>query len=64
MGVYSGTTAAPYGVAPDLFYSFPVTCQGGNYTVVPGLDLPSYVKDAMKVSEKELIEEKAEAGIA
>lgn len=64
MAVYTGTSNAPYGVASDLFYSLPVTCKDGNWSVVTGLEIPPYVKEAMKVTEKELLEEKSEAGIA
>jgi malate dehydrogenase len=50
-----------YGVAKDIVFSFPVTCRGGKYSIVQGLTLHSRVKEAIKVTEKELLEEKEEA---
>jgi malate dehydrogenase len=49
----------PYGVAPGVIYSFPSTCQGGEWTIVRGLDLDAFTSERMKASEAELFEERA-----
>jgi malate dehydrogenase len=62
MGVYIDKPI--YGVATDLIYSLPVTCEsGGRYKVVDGLTIPDQIKQGLKLTEKELIEEKGEAGL-
>jgi len=55
MGVISN---GEYGITKDIVYSFPVTCQGGNYKIVEGLDISNFAKDQMKKTEKELLDEK------
>lgn len=54
MGIASGA----YGVSEGLIYSYPVTVKGGRATVVEGLDLNPRVKERMKRSEAELLEER------
>jgi len=57
MGVYSDSTH--YGIARDLIYSFPVTCQkGGKYTIVPNLPRSQYAIDMCKITEAELLDER------
>lgn len=53
----------PYGIADGIFYSFPVVCEkGGKWTIVPDMDVsPAPVQERLKVSEKELLEERAVA---
>ncbi len=41
-----------------LVYSFPVTCQAGNYQIVPGLEVTDFGKERMKVTEQELLGER------
>ena len=48
-----------YGVAKDIIYSFPVTISGGEVSVVEGLENNDFIKERMKVSEKELLEERS-----
>ena len=48
-----------YGVSKDIVYSFPVEVQGGNVTVVKGLDNSPFIQEKMKASEQELLEERA-----
>jgi len=48
-----------YGVSEGIVFSFPVTCKAGEYEIVPGLELDDLSKTRLKVSEKELLEEKA-----
>ena len=52
-----------YDIAKGIFYSVPCTCKDGQYTVVNTYKVNDAVKALMKASEKELLEEKAEAGI-
>ncbi len=55
MGIHSDGS---YGVAEGLIYSFPVTCAGGEYTIVQGLEVNSFSQDLMDKSEAELSEER------
>ncbi len=47
-----------YGVREGVFYSFPVTCTGGAYAVVQGLDIDAFRRQKMQATEKELFEER------
>ncbi len=49
-----------YGIAEGLMYSFPVTCQGGKYEIVQGLEISDFSRERMKATEQELIEEREE----
>lgn len=42
-------------------YSFPVTCSGGKWSIVPGLALDDFAKSKLKATEEELVEEKTVA---
>ncbi len=55
MGIVSN---GEYGIAEGLMYSFPVTCSGGSYKVVEGLELNDFSKKMIKVAEGELLEER------
>lgn len=59
MAVYSDGSA--YGIEKGIFYSFPCTTADGEYTIVTDYKVTDDVKALMKASEKELLEEKAEA---
>jgi malate dehydrogenase len=48
-----------YGVSEGIVFSFPVTCQGGEYEIVRGLELDDLSKVRLKASENELLEEKS-----
>ena len=48
-----------YGVASDIVYSFPVTVANGHVSVVEGLEITGPVRDRMRASETELLEERA-----
>lgn len=49
----------PYGIDQDLYYSFPCRSKGnGDWEFVTGLENENWVKEKMKLSEKELIEER------
>jgi len=50
----------PYGIDQDIIYSFPVTCNGGNWNIVK-LPVSTKSMQRMKATEKELLEEKQTA---
>jgi malate dehydrogenase len=47
-----------YGVDEGLISSFPVTCSGGSYKVVPGLDISDFSRQHIQVTVNELKEER------
>ncbi len=47
-----------YGIEEGLVYSFPVTVQNGEYSIVQGLDVNEFSSERMKATENELIEER------
>ncbi|MFC1339549.1 MAG: malate dehydrogenase, partial [gamma proteobacterium symbiont of Phacoides pectinatus] len=51
-----------YGVAEGIVFSFPVTCAGGEYRIVQGLDLDALSCSRLKKSEQELLGERAVVG--
>ena len=55
MGVYSDGS---YGVAQGLIYSFPVTCQGGDWSIVQGVEVNGFSQEKMEATEAELAEER------
>jgi len=55
MGVYSDGS---YGIAKGLIYSFPVTCQGGDWKIVQGLNINDFSRGKMQATEAELVEER------
>lgn len=48
-----------YGIAEGIIYSFPVKTHNGEITVIPDLENSDFIKARMKLSEEELLEEKA-----
>ncbi|XP_011650641.1 malate dehydrogenase, cytoplasmic isoform X2 [Cucumis sativus] len=56
MGVYSDGS---YGIERGLIYSFPVTCEKGEWSIVQGLKIDEFSRAKMDATAKELIEEKA-----
>ncbi len=48
-----------YGIEPGVVYSFPVSCQGGDYQVVQGLDVDEFSRQRMDATDRELREERA-----
>jgi len=60
MGIMSDGN--PYKVADGINYSFPVKCKGNfEYEVVGGLAIDEFSQGKMDATQKELLEEKAEA---
>lgn len=55
MGVYSDGS---YGVAEGLIYSFPVTCSGGDWSIVQGVEINAFSREKMDATETELTEER------
>ena len=55
MGVISDGS---YGIADGLIYSFPCTCDNGDWAIVEGLDINDFSRSKMIATEKELIEER------
>lgn len=55
MGVYSDGS---YGVAEGLIYSFPVTCSGGDWSIVQGVEINAFSQEKMDATEIELTEER------
>ncbi len=47
-----------YGIAKGIIYSFPVRIKAGRVEVVQGLDNNDYIKERMKLTEQELLEER------
>ena len=55
MGVYSDGS---YGIAEGLIYSFPVTCSGGDWSIVQGVEVNAFSQEKMATTETELAEER------
>jgi len=55
MAVYSDGS---YGIAKDIVFSFPVTCKGGSWTIVPNIPWSEATKLLIRKTEAELLEEK------
>ncbi|MFW6092607.1 MAG: malate dehydrogenase [Pseudomonadota bacterium] len=55
MGVYSDGS---YGIEAGLIYSFPVTCAGGDWKIVQGLEVNDFSREKMQATEQELVEER------
>ena len=55
MGVYSDGS---YGVEEGLIYSFPCTCENGDWKIVQGLTIDDFSQQKMLATEQELKEER------
>jgi malate dehydrogenase len=47
-----------YGIPAGVIYSFPVTCQGGDYRIVQGLTIDEFSRGRMQATHTELCEER------
>ncbi len=47
-----------YGIEEGIVYSYPVTCEGGDYTIVQGMDINDFSRERMDATETELREER------
>ncbi len=48
-----------YGISKGIIYSFPVKCKNGSYSIVQNLEIDDFSRESMKITETELLEEKA-----
>lgn len=48
-----------YGIAEGVYFSYPVTCHDGQYSIVQGLEINEYSREKMEATEAELREERA-----
>ncbi|MBK7590055.1 MAG: malate dehydrogenase [Betaproteobacteria bacterium] len=48
-----------YGIPEDVMYGVPVTCAGGEYTRIAGLEIDAFSRERMNATLKELEEERA-----
>lgn len=48
-----------YGVEEGIVYSHPVTCSGGDYSIVPDLEISEFSRERMDVTAAELREERS-----
>ncbi|MEM1206469.1 MAG: malate dehydrogenase [Acidobacteriota bacterium] len=49
-----------YGIDEGVFYSYPVTCSGGDFKIVDGLDIADFSRERMDATEQELRQERAD----
>ncbi len=47
-----------YSIEPGLIYSFPVTINQGQYSIVQNLDINDFSREKMQATEQELIQER------
>jgi malate dehydrogenase len=57
MGVYADDN--PYGIDKDLVFSFPCHCNNGSIAIYPDLRISQELLQKIKLTERELIEERA-----
>jgi len=62
MAVWTGDKDTAYGVDRDIYYSFPVVCQHGQYTVVQNVPIDKFSAERMEATNKELVGEKKDVG--
>lgn len=48
-----------YDIEPGIIYSYPVTCEGGKYEIVQGLNISEFSRSRMDVTEDELRQERS-----
>jgi malate dehydrogenase len=47
-----------YGIPAGVIYSYPVTCQGGAYQIVQGLEINEFSRAKLEATHRELLEER------
>jgi malate dehydrogenase len=47
-----------FGIAQGLIYSYPVTCKGGSYSIVQGLEINAFSRQRLEQTRAELAEER------
>src|SRR6185503_14050140 len=48
-----------YGIPEGIMFGYPVTCSGGSYKIVQGLQHNDFAKGKIAATQKELLEERA-----
>ncbi len=48
-----------YGIAPGVIYSYPCTCENGQWRIVQGLEINEFSRQRMDATDRELREERA-----
>ena len=48
-----------YGIASGVIYGYPVTCSGGKFQIVQGLEIGAFSRERMDATDRELREERA-----
>jgi len=62
MGVWTGEKGGVYGAGADIYYSYPVVCQNGQYTIVQNVPVDKFSAERMEATNKELLAEKKDVG--
>jgi len=62
MGVWTGLEGGDYGTAKDIYYSYPVVCERGKYTVVQNVPIDKFSAERMNATNAELVAEKKDCG--
>jgi malate dehydrogenase len=57
MGVYSAGNS--YGINEEIIYALPITCENGQWNEITGLEISDFSRERMRLTEKELLDEKA-----
>ena len=47
-----------YGIESGIIYSYPVTCENGQYTIVQDLEISDFSREKMTATQTELVEER------
>jgi malate dehydrogenase len=47
-----------YGIPHGVMYGFPVVCRGGQYSIVPDLEVSPFSREKMEITYRELVEER------
>jgi malate dehydrogenase len=47
-----------YGIPEGVIYSYPVTCKGGEYSIIQGLAINDFSRGKMQATHRELLEER------
>jgi len=47
-----------YGIPEGVLYGYPVTCKGGRYEIVKGIEISAFSRARMDATLKELVEER------
>jgi malate dehydrogenase len=63
MAVWTGSgPVGDYGTTPDIYYSFPVVCADGEYTIVQNVPVDKFSAQKLQETNDELVSEKKDIG--